>query len=136
MALPMRSSAKQNAEADTKAVDYALWILKRDGLDIASMAIAIQREHNAKYPPTKHRSGKRVWETAHQMAIPDSLGWSTSVEWDVCAYGKRPRFVQFEFSYLSGNYRKRNERVILAIIHRLELPHWNACIDAMEAEVA
>lgn len=132
MAQPMRSTAKPGREADGKAIEYALWLLKRDGLDVDMMAEAVRAEHNAKFPPSKHGSGKRVWWTDHPQAIPARLEWRAVVEWSYCQFGRRPRFVHIEFSEAPTRYTKGRQ---YAPIHSVELPHWAAEIDGEIEEI-
>ncbi|RWM29422.1 hypothetical protein [Mesorhizobium sp.] len=119
LAKPMRSSAKAGPESDAKALEYALWLLNRDGVDIEEKAAAARVVYNHGYP---------------RNLIPADLQWSTFVQRDYCAAGLRPRFVQFRFYTPERNGWGRAPAHIYTTFHTVELPNW--AFDAGEAEDA
>lgn len=132
LAKPMRPTAKAGPESDAKALEYALWLMKRDGLDLEAMADAARAAHNAQFPPTIHRSGSRRWETPHARAIPSDLQWDTFVQRDYCAAGVRPRFVHFRFYTPERNGWSRAPAHTYMTFHTVELPNW--AFDAGDAD--
>ncbi|WP_156937270.1 hypothetical protein [Mesorhizobium sp. LSJC280B00] len=134
MAKPMRSTAKPGPEADSKALEYALWLLKRDEVDVDVLADAARTAHNLQFPPTKHRERGRSWETPHPGAIPAEMHWSTRVGWDFCAAGRRPRFVHFEFYLPQTDGWRRIAAHLYTAFYTVELPHWDFLSEATECD--
>jgi hypothetical protein len=117
-----------SAEADRKAITYAHWLLKRDGVELDAIAERFKAEHNAKHPSAQRKQGRRSWIEANRNAIPEHTETAARVVWHSSAAGMRPHFVEF--------YWDTHSRT--PAFHSIELPNWayeaGEAIDLSERE--
>lgn len=119
MAKPMRPQSYR-PNVDAKAVEYALWLLERDGIDLDALGAEIREEWNEGAKPV---NSYRAIRGAHTRArIAPDCPILPHVEWAPCAAGLRPWRVHWTFG-LNSHTRPR-------YVYSLELPNWSFVAEA------